>query len=180
MRACFKGHVEMVQLLLDAGAELSAATRCYTALGLAAGNGHLAIMRMLLHTHACPNQSFYYVCVPLYRAAAEGHLYIVETLLEHGADVNQRGVLYEAIRRGDVDMVQMLLKYGAHTNNINNVYPSDEDDIFMTDRWRNSTPLEWARHQEQRNSAIESLLKKYLRGEKRPTQQVIIITSLAS
>ncbi|KAL5509633.1 hypothetical protein EMCRGX_G005033 [Ephydatia muelleri] len=60
-------------------------------------------------------------CSPLYTASGKGHLDVVKTLLEAGANINQVNKngcspLYTASRHGHLDVVKTLLEAGANIN----------------------------------------------------------------
>jgi len=68
----------------------------------------------------------------LYAAAAEGHLSVVETLLDRGADVNQARIdndgatpIFIAVCQGHLNVVQLLVARGTNINqaNTNGVTP---------------------------------------------------------
>ncbi len=51
---------------------------------------------------------------PLNQAAKNGHLGIVQALLEHGADPNSGGgALFDAVEGGNAEIVKVQLQYGA-------------------------------------------------------------------
>ena len=84
MMAALKGHTELVQLLIDKGADVNKTG--WAPLHYAASFGHLQIMQMLLDAHAyidaeSPNGS-----TPLMMAAQYGTASAVKLLLEGGAD----------------------------------------------------------------------------------------------
>ena len=84
MMAALKGHTELVQLLINKGADINKTG--WTPLHYAASFGHLQIMQMLLDAHAyldaeSPNGS-----TPLMMAAQYGTPSAVKLLLEAGAD----------------------------------------------------------------------------------------------
>ena len=86
--AAQRGHVEIVQELLDRGAEVDVQTTAgYTPLVLASGGGHLAIVKQLLLKKDAagrldiPTQSGY---TALIEASAEGHVKVMEVLIKAG------------------------------------------------------------------------------------------------
>ena len=116
------GDVEMVGMLLYAGANLQGVTRLgdYTPLHLASKAGKDRVVARLLEAGADP--SAYTTTgevTPLHFAAASGSVATVEALLDHGADVDVtesvRGQtpLMLAAGRNRVAVVQLLLDQGA-------------------------------------------------------------------
>jgi uncharacterized protein len=86
--ACFFGHLETAQYLINAGARVNT-----------------------------PSQNKMKV-TPLHSATAGGHIKLVKFLLEHGADPNARQVgsftpLHAAAENGNVEAIRALLFYGA-------------------------------------------------------------------
>ncbi|XP_051886401.1 ankyrin repeat and BTB/POZ domain-containing protein 3-B isoform X2 [Pristis pectinata] len=105
MYACARGDEAMVQMLLDAGADVNCEvpspshkypsippdTRHWTALTLAVLHGHVAIVQLLLDAGANVEGSLgaggeNYSETPLQLASASGDLELVSVLLERGAD----------------------------------------------------------------------------------------------
>uniref|UniRef100_A0A803U1J9 Ankyrin repeat and BTB domain containing 3 n=1 Tax=Anolis carolinensis TaxID=28377 RepID=A0A803U1J9_ANOCA len=105
MYACVKGDEAMVQMLLDAGADLNAEvvstphkypsvhpeTRHWTALTFAVLHGHIPVVQLLLDAGAKVEGSLEhgeenYSETPLQLAAAAGNFELVSLLLERGAD----------------------------------------------------------------------------------------------
>ena len=116
------GDVEMVEMLLYAGANQQGVTRLgdYTPLHLASKAGKDRVVARLLEAGADP--SAYTTTgevTPLHFAAASGSVATVEALLDHGADVDVtesvRGQtpLMLAAGRNRVAVVQLLLDQGA-------------------------------------------------------------------
>ena len=125
------GHTEMVALLLDYGVdpeELQVrAPRHHgealarSALGAAAGGGHLGVVDLLLATGARVDRAPEGDASPLMLAAAGGHASVMRRLLEYGADVNlvvpgDGTALIAAARSGQAILVELLLNYGADPN----------------------------------------------------------------
>lgn len=120
--ACYKGHLEMVRFLLEAGADQEHKTEeMHTALMEASMDGHVAVARLLLDSGAQVNMPADSFESPLTLAACGGHVELAMLLLERGAnieEVNDEGYtpLMEASREGHEEMVALLLSQGADIN----------------------------------------------------------------
>ncbi|MFZ1994967.1 MAG: ankyrin repeat domain-containing protein [Solirubrobacteraceae bacterium] len=138
--AALNGHMDIVALLVDAGAswerdavdELVATAMSGDRPGvqrlLAAGPG---LSRRALER--CPDQ--------LVRAAEQDSYEAVSVLIELGFDVNARSrtaPLHEAAMRGNLPMIRLLLDHGADPNIHDTVY--------------DATPAGWAEHHGQREA----------------------------
>ena len=89
--AAFFGHAETVDVLLAAGAEVSAPSRetmKLTPLASALAAGHNQIARTLIEHGAQVNAKGDTDVTPLHTAAARGNIEAATFLLEHGADIN--------------------------------------------------------------------------------------------
>ncbi|CAK9019884.1 unnamed protein product [Durusdinium trenchii] len=83
------GYLEVVRMLLEAGAEKNAATQDgETALMAAARDGHLEVVQVLLEAGAEKNAATQDGETALMAAARDGHLEVVQVLLKAGADKN--------------------------------------------------------------------------------------------
>ena len=121
--AAREGHLEIVDMLIGAGAETGAATRIgdYTPLHLASGAGHAEVVGALLTTGADPGAVTTSSGVtPLHLAAeARAGEDAVRRLLEHGAPVNARErsagqtPLIFAAAAGQAASAAELLRHGA-------------------------------------------------------------------
>ena len=115
------GNQDIAALLIDAGAELEAATRLggYRPLHLAAMNGRTSVIKYLLEAHANPNAITTTGTSPLHFAAQSGRASAVLALLEYGALVNRKEPqwgqtpLMFAAGRGRTEAIEILLEYGA-------------------------------------------------------------------
>lgn len=120
--ACYKGHLEMVRFLLEAGADQEHKTdEMHTALMEASMDGHVEVARLLLNSGAQVNMPADSFESPLTLAACGGHVELAMLLLERGAkieEVNDEGYtpLMEAAREGHEEMVALLLSQGADIN----------------------------------------------------------------
>ena len=145
--AAREGHLEIVRLLLEAGADKDAATTTdgATALLLAAFQGHLEVVRLLLEAGADKDSATTDGATALLVADREGHLEIVRLLLEAGADkdaatTDGATALLLAAFQGHLEVVRLLLEAGA------------DKDSAMTD---GATPLySWLQNRQRRDSAI--------------------------
>jgi len=125
-RASVLARPEVVQLLLEAGADPAEATdRGSQALHAASQNGDLATA-MLLLSHKAPvdaqNEDGY---TPLHLAARYKHLDLMKELLRSGADPNVldhrgRSPLHVAAGLGRLDLVTALVEGGAELNIVDN------------------------------------------------------------
>jgi ankyrin repeat protein len=113
------GHLEIVRILLESGANVNKRFHRTTSLHIAAEKGHLEVVQLLINSNSNINQT-----KPLYSAAQEGHLEVVQLLIDHNADVNQAGEdgwtpLHKAAREGHLGVVQLLIDHNAYLNQAN-------------------------------------------------------------
>ena len=90
--ACWRGNKEIVELLIENGADVNYETDAYfyTALMRASGQGHAEIACLLLNHGANVNAEDDWQLTSLMRAAESGHFEVVRLLLERGADTSLR------------------------------------------------------------------------------------------
>jgi ankyrin repeat protein len=139
--ALVNGHASLAHVLVTAGAELPDLDPVgeVVAAAMAGDRTKLAAARPEVVAEARSTRPGLVVF-----AAAQGRTDVVETLLDHGWDVNARGrgdvpreggcdtALHHAAANGDVAMTRLLLARGAD--------PSARDERF------DATPLGWAQH----------------------------------
>lgn len=121
--AALRGHVEIVRILLalpEVDINKGNSLGC-TPLRVAAQNGHLAVVKLLVENHADVHDGGSDGATPLLMAAQVGHHKIVQYLAEHGANINVKikngsFPLYMAAFNGHKDVVQLLLSLGADVN----------------------------------------------------------------
>ncbi|MCJ1262547.1 hypothetical protein MMC22_002417 [Lobaria immixta] len=120
--AANKGHVEIVKLLLNAGAGVNIENFFgETALHYAPSQGNLETLKLLLDAKADISIQGRYEQTALDTAAAKGYLEIVKLLLNARADVNirdrwQNTPLHQAVSQGHVEVVKLLLSARANVN----------------------------------------------------------------
>ena len=133
--ASSNGHKEIVQLLLDRGAETDAKDNDgQSPLWNAASNGNKEIVQLLLDGGAEIDAKNEYGQSPLWNAACKGHKEIVQLLLDRGAEIDAKYndgqlLLWWAAWNGHKEIVQLLLDRGAEID------AKDND---------SQTPLWWA------------------------------------
>ncbi|KAJ5720553.1 uncharacterized protein N7483_008487 [Penicillium malachiteum] len=116
------GHSDVVELLLEAGAEIDArAHHQRTPLLLAAKKGHSDVVKVLLEAGAEVDARDHYQGTPLSYSAGQGYSDMVKLLLETGAEVdvrdkNQETPLSYAARHGYFDVMKLLLEAGAEVD----------------------------------------------------------------
>jgi ankyrin repeat protein len=108
----------LVQLIVDAGANLDACGRFGTPLRAAVVSNHFDIVRYLLEKGVNPNIEDKRLGDPLQAAASLGNVDMMLLLLEHGASVNGSGghfgnTLQAASFNGHEKAVRLLIERGA-------------------------------------------------------------------
>eukprot|EP00438_Fugacium_kawagutii_P011109 Skav203180 [mRNA] locus=scaffold39:209403:212782:+ [translate_table: standard] len=115
------GHVQVIQLLLEAGAQKdSTDEEGRTALWMAARNGHLEVVHLLMEAGLDSNRGRTDIgATPLHAATQERHLEVARLVMEAGADCNRgttdTGItpLYIAARNGHLEVVRLIVEAGA-------------------------------------------------------------------
>ncbi|MEM7114872.1 MAG: ankyrin repeat domain-containing protein [Chloroflexota bacterium] len=120
--ATLRDNVEMVTLLLEAGADITISDNSASnVLHHAASNNQLEIAKLLLAEEKIDLEARreQWEFTPLLNAAFDGHVEMVELLVEHGADIE--GVdawgdtpLNAASWNGHLEVVQRLVELGAN------------------------------------------------------------------
>jgi ankyrin repeat protein len=118
--ACKSGWVDMVQLLLDAGADFERTDKYrHTALHWACQSGCPDVVQLLLNKGAKVDVVDKSNCTVLHRVSQRGLKEVAQLLLDKGANANastQGGEtpLHRACQGGHQDVVQLLLDRGAN------------------------------------------------------------------
>ena len=118
--ACDRGDINLIDLLIKAGADINKAgsDEGPTALWAAAFGGHVDVVQYLLEHGAEVNQESKTRGTPLYVAASGSCMDVVRELLQHDAEVNLKGgwhvrALNVAAYYGYKDILQVILDHGA-------------------------------------------------------------------
>lgn len=114
-RASGRGHLDVVRLLLEAGAKTELGD-CFrtTPLHQAAVYGHPQVARLLLDARADTEARDRFRETALHAAAGQGHVDLVRQLLDAGADKEAREdighrPLHVAAKKGHLDVVRLLV-----------------------------------------------------------------------
>jgi len=134
--AAGRGHKEVVEFLLEHGADVNARSPLHqTALYVAARQGHKEVVELLLEHGADVNAKDARNRTnrtALHYAAEKGHKKIVGLLLAHGADVNaganyNRTAAEFAMGEGHTEIVELLISKGADISPLHfAIYMKDE------------------------------------------------------
>lgn len=120
--AAENGHAEVVQALLDSGADPNCKDRKgRTALWYAIWNGHAEVVQLLLERDVDSNNTEKNVRMSLWFAARKGYEEVVKVILKKGFDINAkdndgRTLLWHAAGQGHTGVVKMLLDHAAVTD----------------------------------------------------------------
>ncbi|KAJ1835551.1 phosphate system positive regulatory protein pho81 [Coemansia sp. RSA 2711] len=117
--ACDRGHADIVQMLLRAGAEMTMNAQGMHPMHVTARAGYTDILRILLG-HGAPTNIVDKDLgwTPVFYAAAEGNVDCIRVLLDSGCDLdivdeNGRSPTYFAANEGHLECVDMLLEAAA-------------------------------------------------------------------
>ncbi|OGM46334.1 ankyrin repeat-containing protein [Aspergillus bombycis] len=140
-------HADVVEYLLITGADLDVILQgfwWYNPLELAAHEGHVEVVNVLLRHGVDPNKSS-----PLALAAAMGRVEAARALLEGGASIEERSTnnhmdaFFNAVDRNEATIVGLLIDYGASLER------RDDDDmtpLAFAARWKSVKAAEVLLH----------------------------------
>ncbi|XP_029414483.1 ankyrin repeat and SOCS box protein 3 isoform X1 [Nannospalax galili] len=122
--AAYHNSIECLQMLIHAdSSENYIQTKTFegfSALHLAASQGHWKIAQILLEAGADPNATTLEENTPLFVAVENGQIDVLRLLLRHGANVNGShsmcgwNSLHQASFQGNVEIIKLLLRKGAN------------------------------------------------------------------
>lgn len=110
--ACLGGDVEIVKLLLKAGADVNLGNKYDNPIHNASKNGHACVVKLLIEAGAnLKYENTNVICI----AAHNGHIETVKQLIKAGLnDENSLGnALWHAACGGHVELVKFLLEIGV-------------------------------------------------------------------
>jgi ankyrin repeat protein len=122
MSSVMQGNLEMVQLLVKAGAWVNYMNSLAgTALWIASNNGNLDVVTYLIANRAYVNNSNSENITPLMAASMGGHAGVVRVLIDAKADINAvhkdgDNALMFAIAHGQSEVARILIDNGATVN----------------------------------------------------------------
>jgi ankyrin repeat protein len=121
--ACEKGSYEIVQLLLEYGADQTIRHNGKTPLYIAAENGFDKVVELLCEDPKVEIDKCYQDRTALYIACQNNRINVANVLLKYKANVNHKMTcgftpLFTACMNDNPDMVQLLCDYGAEIDNI--------------------------------------------------------------
>ncbi len=117
--ASINGHVEVVRILVEHGADAKAQDGMgRTALHVASAEGHVEVVRMLVEHGVGATAQDGKGLTPLHVASTWGHVDVVCVLVEYGADVatqDEHGwtPLHLALAWGRLEVARFLVEHGA-------------------------------------------------------------------
>lgn len=121
-RAVKKNYIEIVELLIDRGANINQNSSGVTPLHLAILRKHQDIIELLVAKGADINFQRGSLHSPLHRAAKLGLLEVAELLLASGANVDAKQPLgaetplHHAVWHGHLEVAELLIAHGANVN----------------------------------------------------------------
>ena len=130
--AAIKGRCDIAEVLIKYGGDPKVTIKnvSHSPMHLAALNGHLAFVKILLNAGVPPDNKSFDKTTPLALAAKNGHLSVMKFFVSLGCDVNNVDIkrntpLHVAAHNGWKDCVKLLLQHDANIDarNIDNTTP---------------------------------------------------------
>ncbi len=146
--ACTSGSLEIVRILLQAGASVHIANqKGHTALSEACYHGHSEIVKELVLAGAAIDVRSTFGSTPLHDAAhgsTASHTEICSLLLRNGVDANITDVLnntplHSAVEIGNLDTASLLVHFGARPDARNTSNETPIMRAFLNRRWKASS-----------------------------------------
>ena len=119
------GNRDIVEVLLQYGADMNTLQSERNALYCAAREGHQGVVDVLLNFGASAEAKVIQQAQALHRASRRGHIRTVRRLLQYGidvdvVDVDRSTALHIAVQNGDETMVRLLLEHEARIEAFDN------------------------------------------------------------
>ncbi len=142
--ASINNNIEMLKLLINAGADVNADSDGGNALVRAVENNKMETVRLLINTVSNLNSRNAYGLTPVMIVVDKNDMETLKILLEHGADVNAKvadtriylnewpegtTAIYSARLQGKTDMVDVLIESGAESSL--QINPELNNDLFL-------------------------------------------------
>nr|XP_033471047.1 ankyrin repeat and SOCS box protein 15b isoform X2 [Epinephelus lanceolatus] len=124
------GNAEALEIFIQHGGDVNAqASNGDTVLYDASGSGNLDCVELLLQHGANPNVASYAFQLPIHRAAYEGHILVLRTLIpittKRAIRLSGQGPVHSAADGGQVECLELLIQKGYDVNDLLGTHISD-------------------------------------------------------
>ncbi|TPX17620.1 uncharacterized protein E0L32_012065 [Thyridium curvatum] len=114
-------RVDMIEFIIEQGANLTTRAKNLPPLFYAAQAGDLAVLETLLQHGADPNEANIIGRQYFIEVIDRGNVDVIRLLLDHGAnlharDITGRGILIQALQGASLEVVRLLLERGSDAN----------------------------------------------------------------